>query len=193
MDKAQQGGRLARTFPQAGGRRVDLDELTRAAAEVPGLRALVDVQDPGCLAPGGMTARIVDACQRVSGVALSDEAEILRCILDSMALAVRHAIRDAVRLTGASVRTVQVVRGGVANPLFCQLVADACGLPVVAGPTEASAWGNVLIQARAVGAASGSLTELRSLVRQGVHVTTYSPDGRDQEWERTDEIVLSSR
>ena len=140
-----------------------------------------------------MTARIVRACQRVSGVALSGEAEILRCILDSMAVAIRHAVRDAVRLTGRPVGTVHVVGGGVANALFCQLVADACQLPVVAGPAEAACWGNTLVQARALGAAGRSLPELRSLVRQAVRLVGYQPADPDRLWARAEEIVLASR
>jgi rhamnulokinase len=178
---------------RASGRQVDLDELTRAAGRVAGRRALIDVQDPAFLPPGPMTRRIIRAGERVSGAALSGKAEILRCILDSMALAIRHAVRDAVRLTGRPVRTVHVVGGGVANALFCQLVADACQLPVVAGPTEAACWGNTLIQARALGAASGSLPELRSLIRRGVRLTEYQPEGAEQAWERAEEIVLASR
>jgi rhamnulokinase len=77
--------------------------------------------------------------------------------------------------------------------VFCQLVADACGLPVVAGPTEAASWGNVLIQARALGAAGASLPELRSLVRRGTRLASYQPDGQEEAWERADEIVLASR
>ncbi len=172
---------------------VDLGELTRAAGRVSGLRALIDVQDPGFLAPGGMTERIIRACQRVTGVVLSAEADITRCILDSMAVAIRHAVRDAVRLTGRPVRTVHVVGGGVANPVFCQLVADACGLPVVAGPVEAACWGNVLTQARALGVAGGSLAELRSVVRQAVRLTGYQPGGAEAAWDRAEEIVLASR
>ena len=178
---------------QAEGRSVDLDELTRAARRVHGLRALIDVQDPAFLPPGGMTQRIIRACLRATGIVLSAEAEILRCILDSMAVAIRQAVRDAVRLTGRPVRTVHVVGGGVANALFCQLVADACQLPVVAGPAEAACWGNVLVQARALGAAGRSLPELRSLVRQGVQLTRYQPSDADQAWQRADEIVLASR
>ena len=173
--------------------RVDLDSLTRAAGRVTGLRALVDVQDPAFLPPGGMTQRIIQACQRSTGVVLPDQAEILRCILDSMAVAIRHAVRDAVRLTARPVRTVHVVGGGVANPLFCQLVADACQLPVVAGPVEAACWGNTLIQARTLGAAGGSLPEMRSLVRQAVRLAGYQPSGPDQAWDRADEIVLGGR
>jgi rhamnulokinase len=177
---------------------VDLGELAGAAGQVRGLQALIDVQDPVFVPPGGMTQRIVRACQRVSGVALSDQApsgqaEIVRCILDSMALAIRHAVRDAVRLAGRPVRTVHVVGGGVANPLFCQLVADACQLPVVAGPVEAACWGNTLIQARALGAGGGSLPELRALVRKAVSLTGYQPEGRAQAWDRADQVVLASR
>jgi len=129
----------------------------------------------------------------MSGVTLSDEAEIVRCLLDSMAVAIRHALREAARLTGRPVRTVHGVGGGVANALFCQLVADACQLPVVGAPTEAACWGNTLIQACALGAASSSLPELRSLVRQAVRLSTYQPEGPDQAWDRADEIVLSTR
>ena len=118
---------------------------------------------------------------------------MLRCILDSMAVAIRQAVRDAVRLSGRPVRTVHIVGGGVANPLFCQLVADACQLPVVAGPVEAACWGNVLIQARALGAADGTLPELRSLVRRAVRLTSYQPADTDQAWQRAEEIVLASR
>jgi rhamnulokinase len=178
---------------QSESQHVDLDELTRAAGRLPGLQALIDVQDPGFAAPGEMPQRITRACLRTSGVALSSGAEILRCILDSMAVAIRHAIHDAVRITGRAVRTVHIVGGGVANPLFCQLVADACGLPAVAGPTEAASWGNVLVQARALGAAGGSLPELRSLVRRGVSLARYSPDGKETVWARAGDIVLSSR
>jgi len=97
---------------QADGPNVDLDELTRAAGQVPGHRALIDVQDPAFAAPGEMTQRIVRACQRTSGVSLAGEAEITRCILDSMAVAIRHAVGDAARVTGRPVRTVHVVGGG---------------------------------------------------------------------------------
>ena len=173
--------------------RVDLGELTRAAGRVAGRRAFIDVQDPAFLAPGGMAQRIIRACQRASGVTLSGEAEIVRCILDSMAVAIRHAVRDAVRLTGRPVRTVHVVGGGVANALFCQLVADACQLPVVAGPVEAACWGNTLVQARALGAAGRSLPELRSLVRQAVRLVGYQPADPDRLWARAEEIVLAGR
>jgi rhamnulokinase len=100
-------------------------------------------------------------------------------------------------VTGRPVRTAHLVGGGVANPLFCQLVADACQLPVVAGPTEAASWGNVLVQARALGVAGASLPELRSYVRHGTRLTGYQPDEEEEEeeraWERADDIVLANQ
>jgi hypothetical protein len=81
---------------------------------------------------GDMAHRIVDACTRTSGIRLSNPADVTRCVLDSMALAVREAIHDAIRLSGHRVDVLHVVGGGVSNTLFCQLVADACQLPVLA-------------------------------------------------------------
>jgi rhamnulokinase len=168
------------------------DPLLLEYPQVPAFLVVRFVQDLAFAAPGGMTQRIVRACQRTSGVSLAGEAEIMRCILDSVAVGIRHAVRDAARVTGRPVRTVHVVGGGVANPLFCQLVANACGLPVVAGPTEAASWGNVLVQARALGVAGASLPELRSLVRRGTRLVAYQPD-EEEAWERADDIVLASR
>ncbi len=110
-----------------------------------------------------------------------------------MAVAIRHAVRDAEQVSGRQIRTVHIVGGGVANPLFCQLVADACGRPAVAGPTEAASWGNVLVQARALGVTGGSLPELRAAVRRGVRLVTYQPDEQEKVWARAGEVVLASR
>ena len=165
---------------QSEGRRIDLDELTRAAGEVPGLRALIDVQDPGFAAPGGMPQRIARACLRTSGVSLSAEAEILRCILDSMAVAIRHAVRDAEQVSGHQIRTVHIVGGGVANPLFCQLVADACG---TAGRSRADRGG--LVGQRA-GAGARPRRDRRIAARAAVtgparRAPGYVPAGRTGE------------
>jgi rhamnulokinase len=178
---------------QAAGEVVDRPALTRIAAELPAGEALIDVQDPGFTAPDGMTRRIVDTCRRTSGVKLVGNAQILRCILDSMAVAIRHAIRDAMRIANREVTTIHVVGGAVASPLFCQLVADACGRPVIAGPVEAASWGNVFVQARAVGAVDGSLRELRAMIRRAVELTTYSPRGDETRWQRAEDVVLAAR
>lgn len=145
-----------------------LDPLLREAAQVTG--SVFDPNDPVFLPPGDMPARIERACGKTM-----TRAEIVRSILDSLALAHRDAIADAQRLSGKEVEVVHIVGGGSRNELLCQLTADACGLPVVAGPAEATALGNVLVQARAVGAAHGTLADLRKLVRQSQQLRHYLP------------------
>ncbi|NUR73831.1 MAG: rhamnulokinase [Hamadaea sp.] len=160
----------------------DLGELLRQAGGVPGLRAVVDAGDAVFLPPGDMTGRIRAECVRRGQRAPEGPAEVVRCILDSLALAHRAAVHDAQRLSGQAVDVVHIVGGGARNELLCQLTADACGLPVLAGPVEATALGNVLIQARAVSGEPLSLTELRTLVRTTQSVRRYEPQGGEARW-----------
>jgi rhamnulokinase len=102
-----------------------------------------------------MPERIAEACRRRGQPVPRDAAETVRCVLDSLALAHRQAIEDARRLSGREVDVVHIVDGGAHNALLCQLTADACGLPAVAGPAEAAALENVLVQARAAGVING--------------------------------------
>ncbi len=118
-------------------------------------------------------------------------AEVTRCILDSLALAHRRAVADAQRLAGHPVDVVHVVGGGTRNALLCQWTADACGLPVVAGPTEAAALGNVLVQARAQGLV-GDLGGMRRLLARTQSPTRYEPRGDTARW-RAAEARLADR
>ncbi|MET9231563.1 rhamnulokinase family protein [Lentzea sp. NPDC003310] len=146
-------------------------ELAPLLAEAATARgAVFDANDPAFLPPGDMPARI----ERFCGRSLT-RPEVVRSILDSLALAHRDAVLDAQRLSGKEVEVVHVVGGGSRNELLCQLTADACGLPVVAGPAEATALGNVLVQARAVGAVHGTLADLRELVRRSQPLRRYLP------------------
>jgi sugar (pentulose or hexulose) kinase len=154
--------------------RADTAELLAAAAKLP-KGAVIDPDDPVFLPPGDMPARIVDACRRADQPVPADPPAIVRCIVDSLADAHRRAIEEAQELSGRAVDVVHIVGGGARNELLCQLTADACGLPVLAGPVEATALGNVLVQARALGAVSGDLAQLRSLIRASQPVTRFSP------------------
>ncbi|MFF7187244.1 rhamnulokinase family protein [Streptomyces sp. NPDC008222] len=159
----------------------DLPALLAAAADVPALRSVVDAGDTAFLAPGRMPGRIAEAC-RASGQPVPDSpAEITRCILDSLALAHRRAVADAQRLADHPVDAVHIVGGGTRNALLCQLTADACGLPVLAGPAEAAALGNVLVQARADGLL-GDRTDLRRLLARTQPPTRYEPRGDPASW-----------
>jgi rhamnulokinase len=157
------------------GREGDLSALLEAAADVPARRSLVDATDPVFLAPGGMPERIVAACQRSEQPVPRNQAEIVRCILDSLAEAYRKTLIEAAQLSGKRIDVVHIVGGGARNELLCQLTADAVGRPVLAGPVEAAAIGNLLIQARAAGAVTGDLADLRALVARTQPLRRFEP------------------
>ncbi|MEU4561060.1 rhamnulokinase family protein [Actinoplanes sp. NPDC023936] len=156
-----------------------LPELLRAAAAEPLLAYVVDLDDPVFMPPGDMEGRL----RKMAGLpAGAGRATITRCILDSLALAQRRAVRQARELSGRDVSTVHLVGGGALNELLCQLTADACGLPVLAGPVEATALGNLLVQARAAGVVEGGLDAMRALVRETQRIVRYEPRGDEAVW-----------
>jgi rhamnulokinase len=167
----------------ATGPDADLPGLLAAAARAPAFAALVDVDDPRFLPPGDMPARIAEVCAETGQIPPPSRAETVRCILDSLALAYRRTIRRAGQLSGREVEVVHLVGGGARNTLLCQLTADACGLPVMAGPVEAAALGNALVQARAGGVLAGGLADLRALLRQTQDVRRHLPTlGAEVDW-----------
>jgi rhamnulokinase len=161
---------------------VDLGEVLVAAAALPAGGPRFDPDDPVFLPPGDMPERIVQACrERGEPLPSIDPEVVVRCILDSLAAAFAAAIADAERLSGQPVEVVHIVGGGSQNALLCQLTADACGRPVLAGPVEATALGNLLVQARTHGALHGDLTALRAQVRTAARMHQYLP--RVARWE----------
>jgi rhamnulokinase len=160
----------------------DLGELLRHAATVSPFRAVVDADSAVFLPPGDMPARIAAECTRLGQKPPERPAETVRCVLDSLALAHRAAVADAQRLSGRDVDVVHIVGGGARNELLCQLTADACGLPVLAGPVEATALGNVLVQARARGSIREGLPAMRALVHATQPTHRYEPRGNPAAW-----------
>jgi rhamnulokinase len=154
---------------------------------VPAFTAVIDPDDVRFLPPGDLPARIAQLCTETGQTPPQTQAETVRCILDSLAVAYRRALRSAAALSGRSVEVVHLVGGGARNTLLCQLTADACGLPVVAGPVEAAALGNALVQARAGACVSGGLPELRALIRATQDVRTYAPSPATRAgWDRAE-------
>ena len=171
----------------------DIGPLLRAAATAPALAAVVDPNDPIFVAPGDMPARIRSAC-RASGQRLpQSRAEIVRCILDSLALAHRAALLEAQQLSGRVVDVVHIVGGGARNEILCQLTADACDLPVLAGPVEATALGNILVQARALGVISGGLDQMRALIHATYPPRQFDPWGGTTAWREAQERLAGRR
>jgi rhamnulokinase len=153
---------------------IDVGELVTEAAAVAAGRSVIDPDRDEFLAPGDMPERIRAECRRSGQPVPTTRGEITRCILDSLAAAYGTTVRKAQELAGVQVEVVHVVGGGSQNALLAQLTADACGLPVVAGPVEAAAYGNALVQARAAGVVTGDLFDLRSIL-QACETKTYLP------------------
>ncbi|ADX74341.1 pentulose/hexulose kinase [Pseudarthrobacter phenanthrenivorans Sphe3] len=164
-----------RTWAQEGFQ-PELSALLTAAAALPPGGPQVNPDDSYFIAPDNMPDRIRAAARRSGDILPDDPAAITRCIMDSLAAGYARTIRDAERLAGRAVDVVHVVGGGSQNKLLCQLTADATGRKVVAGPVEATALGNVLVQARAAGAVAGGLAELRRLVVHGHDLQEFMPE-----------------
>ncbi|WP_151772412.1 rhamnulokinase [Streptomyces abyssomicinicus] len=158
-----------------------LSTLLADAARAEPFASLVDPDAPEFLAPGDMPARIRDYCARTGQRVPGNQGAIVRCVLESLALAHRRALRRAAELAGRDINRVHLVGGGSRNDLLCQLTADATGLPVVAGPTEATALGNILVQARAAGLV-GDLADMRRLIASTQHLRHYTPRGDTAAW-----------
>jgi rhamnulokinase len=157
-----------RAWEAEDGSAIDLPALLAAASEISGDVPLFDADDPSLSAPGDMPARIA-ALLDVD--APSSRPAFARSIVESIATAFAQAVQTASTLSGRELDRIHLVGGGSLNRLLCQATADRTGLPVLAGPVEATALGNVLVQARALGAAPASLEELRALV-----AATHEPD-----------------
>lgn len=154
--------------------RSDLAPLLAVAAEVPG-GATFDVDDPRLLPPGDMPSRICALLEERGAPRPEGHAQVVRAVLDSLAEALARTVHEAAGLSGRRLDVVHVVGGGAQNALLCQLLADACGLPAVAGPVEATAIGNVLVQARSCGTLAGGLDALRVLVRDTQQLRRFEP------------------
>ncbi|HEY6428618.1 MAG TPA: FGGY-family carbohydrate kinase [Acidimicrobiales bacterium] len=150
-----------------------LHALLGAAAQRPSGGPRIDVGDPDLVTPGDMPARIVKAA--LGGAESMERPAIVRCILDSLADAHARAIRQASTLASKDVEVVHVVGGGSQNGLLCQLTADATALPVLAGPVEATALGNIAVQARSRGAFPGSLEDIRARIAACTPLGRYEP------------------
>uniref|UniRef100_A0AAU3GP93 Rhamnulokinase n=1 Tax=Streptomyces sp. NBC_01401 TaxID=2903854 RepID=A0AAU3GP93_9ACTN len=145
--------------------------------------AVIDPDDPVFLAPGDMPSRIRDALSRTGQATPDGPGGYVRCVLESLALAHRRTLREAAELAGRELTRIHLVGGGSRNELLCQWTADASGLPVTAGPAEATALGNVLLQARAHGLVGG-LTDMRRLVARTQELRHYTPRGDPAAWDR---------
>jgi rhamnulokinase len=153
---------------------VDYDELHALAAEAPTDVPLFDPDDDVFLTPDDMPARIQEACAAAGQAAPETPGEVVRSVLVSLACKYRFVLDRLQRATGRVVDVVHVIGGGARNDLLCRLTADITGLSLLAGPAEATALGNVLVQARAEGGLA-SLGDLRAVAAESFRPVEYEP------------------
>jgi len=167
---------------RAEGRALGYPDLVREAARAPAVAATIDVDHPDFLAPGDHPALVRAHCrasgQRVPG----SPGEVVRVVLESLALAYRRALESVERVAGVTAGVIHLVGGGSRNALLCQLTADASGRPVVAGPAEATALGNGVAQLLGHGALA-DLAEARRAVARGCRVRHHRPSGERAAWD----------
>ncbi|NLK40191.1 MAG: rhamnulokinase [Clostridiales bacterium] len=163
------------------GESLSFSDLSDMATESSPLVSIVDPDDSRFAAPGNLPRRIADYCRETGQYVPQTKGEIVRCILDSLALKYRHTINMINEIRGKKATHLHIVGGGVQNKLLCCLAADACGIPVYAGPIEATAIGNILVQLMALGEIS-SISQGREIVRNSFELDCYEPAG-DATWD----------
>ena len=165
-----------------------LDELADAA---PPLRAFIDPDGPEFVAPGNMPERIREFCRRTGQPVPEEAGQVARCIYESLALKYRVALSQISRLTGKRFTALHILGGGANSRLLCQMTADCLGIPVVAGPVEATAMGNIILQLTALGALDG-VEEGRRLIESSQAIRRFSPhssDKWDNAYQRYEELI----
>jgi rhamnulokinase len=159
---------------ERAGQAYTYEELMRLAEAAPPFAGVLNPDDPTFILPPSMPAAITDFCHKTGQAVPQEPGPIVRCALEGLALRYRWVLERLEELVGRRLETIHVVGGGSQNTLLCQLTADACNRPVVAGPVEATAIGNVLVQMLGLGQL-GSLGDGRAVVRRSFDVRTYEP------------------
>jgi rhamnulokinase len=149
-------------------------ELSSIGMSTPSINSVVDPNAPEFIKPASMAAAIADYCQKSGQTIPQSIGEYVRTILESLALTYRYTIGQLEEVSGRKIMQINVIGGGSQNQVLCQFTADATGLPVCAGPVEATAIGNLLVQAMALGKVK-SHTELREIVARSFPLTVYQP------------------
>lgn len=166
-----------RTWARAG-EELSYDALVETAQRARPFGSLIDPDDTAFLPPGDMPARIAAFCQQTGQPVPEEKGATVRCALESLALKYRFQLERFEALLGKRLHTIHIIGGGTRNRLLCQFTADATGRQVIAGPVEATALGNALMQALALGHL-GSLSEGRQAIGRSFETVSYEPHGTE--------------
>ncbi len=172
---------LRKGFEKKGGK-IDYDKLMNIANEAEEFRSIINPDDAAFLNPEEMSAAIRGFCFRTKQPSPESKGEHVRCVLESLALKYRKVIKQIERMTGKRIEKIQIVGGGSRNNLLNQFTADACGVPVAAGPVEATALGNILVQAVARGKIE-SIGRGREIIADSFPVRLFLPED-NAKWDK---------
>ncbi len=174
---------------ERGGKAYTYEELMRLAEAAPPFTGVVDPDDASFILPANMPAALADFCRKTGQPAPTEPGAVVRCALESLALRYRWVLERLEELLGRRLDVIHVVGGGSQNTLLCRFTADACNRPVLAGPVEATAIGNILVQAMGVGLL-GSLADAREVVRRSFEVAEFTPQNPER-WQAPYERFLA--
>ena len=178
----------SRAFWERRGADVSYELLDAETEAAPAFRSFIDPDDPRFELPGDLPARIRAYCQETGQPEPDSRGEVLRCIYESLAMKYRYGLRNMERLTGRRYDTLYMIGGGIKDRLLCRMTAAACGIPVSAGPAEATASGNAGVQLMALGSLK-NLQEIRQAVAKGIEPAQYLPENRE-DWDAAYERFL---
>ncbi len=170
-----------RNWAQKQGKLMEYNELTKLAKEAQAFSSLIDPDDIIFLPAGDMPKRITNYCYRTGQPSPDTPGAFVRCALESLALKYRWTLEQIESVTGRHIDILHIVGGGTKNQLLCQFTADATGRQVVAGPIEATAIGNIVVQAIATNTI-GTLTEARQVIKKSFSLQIYEPNNY-QNWQ----------
>ena len=172
---------------------LDYDVMTHLAASAPPFESLINPADPRFLEPGDMPARVQAFCKETGQPVPRKPGPIVRCVLESLALLYRKTVREIEAVIGRRIERLHIVGGGTRNTLLNHFTANALQMPVVIGPTEATAAGNVLVQALALGHLP-SLDQARKIVRDSFDMEIIQPHAAAwiAAYERLEKLFASS-
>ena len=164
-----------RDFAKKDGFKTSYDDLAAMGEKSEPMRSIINPDDPIFTPPGNMTGRIADYCKRTSQPVPETKGQFVRCVFDSLALRYRHTLESIEKITGKKTPFINIIGGGSKETVLNKFTADCCGIPVYAGPTEATAIGNLVSQAIAAGELK-DLAEARLMISDSFGVECYEPD-----------------
>lgn len=165
-------------------------EIVALSSNAKPFKSLINPDDAGFLNPGNMPKAVQEYCAKTNQPVPQNKGEIARCIYDSLVLKYKYTLKQIESVTGKKIERLHIIGGGAHNSMMNQLTADATGIPVFAGPTEATAIGNILMQAKALGKVN-SLAEIREIAGNSFEVIKYTPSPKlnwDEAYERFEKL-----